>query len=67
MNKVIDVVVFQCARLRGSSSASLAVPVSVCGTSRVWVGVRSDAVVKSRSERLRKSLRVLGADDVGEV
>lgn len=47
------------ARLTGSSWMSF-----VCESSKVWVGWRSDAVPKSRSSRLRKTLRVLGAESV---
>lgn len=52
-------VVLNRARLTGSSCTSF-----VCDSSSVCVGCRSEAVLKSRSSRLRKTLRVLGAESV---
>jgi len=54
--------VLNSARLTGTSWMSL-----LCANSRVWVASREAAVEKSRSSRLRKSLRVWGALEVVEV
>lgn len=60
--RLIEVVMFHCARFRGISATSF-----VRGSSRVCVGLRSAAALKSRSSRLRKSLSVLGAEGVSDV
>ncbi|KAG9954924.1 hypothetical protein KCU85_g220, partial [Aureobasidium melanogenum] len=61
-NRSSERTVLNRARLTGTSWISL-----LCDSDKVWVGWTSEAVLKSRSSRLMKSLSVRGAESVVDV